>query len=81
MGDSLGGTTKPKAIHEMSKKERAAFLKGRITQVIHQKKARALEHDMDNAPDKLLVGLKDKMCMTGYVGYAAMIDRFREARK
>lgn len=70
-----------KAIHEMSKKERSQYVKMRIQQVIHLKKARALESDMDCAPDSLLVGLKDKMSMNGMLGYAAMIDRFREARK
>lgn len=81
MGDTSVVVIKPKPIYEMSKKERAAFLRSRIKEVTHMKKQRALEHDMDTAPDKLLVGLKDKMSMIGYVGYANMIDRFREARK
>jgi hypothetical protein len=81
MGDTSVDQPKPKAIHEMSKKERSEFLKKRTKEVNFMKKQRSLEHEMDNAPDKLLVGLKDKMHMVGYIGYAGMIDRFREARK
>lgn len=81
MEDYSEGVGSKKLIKDMSKKERREFVTQRVAQILKDKQSASLGHEMDCAPDSLLVGLKEKMTSTGLVGYAIMIDRYRESRK
>jgi hypothetical protein len=65
----------------MTKKERKEFMRKRVLQILKDKRSAAIQREMDCAPDSLLVGLKERMTSTGLLGYAIMIDQYRETRK
>lgn len=73
--------TKTKAIKDMTPKERKAWFKERMGDLVSNQRQAKIRHEVMISTDGLLVSLRERMYMSGNIRFAEVVDGLRDAKK